>query len=1504
MWVLNRTEELVHLANLRRRGPLRARQLEQWHRIVYNLNRPRGQMDMIAANDAEWDDARSAFAALAAGPEAAADLLQGIALRLQRGVALRKMKLAGERKEAWRAWVLVNLRRGGGALHNFTKRTIEAPEMVPVLASGLRDASTQACVDADWAEWKLVWERLASVATSPWRNSAGNETGEKLPRPTALELRRAGRSFRSHTGVGADHFLPHWFAWLSDSLLGVMGGLMSAIEAMGVWPQQLQCVLMHLIPKEAGGRRPIGLVASFIRLWERVRAPLIRQWRIKSMRAYNWAAPGRSAERAAWLHSLADEVAKAKGMESATALIDLVKAFEHIPLSLLWRRGAEHGFPMAVLRLVLEICAAPRRLVFRGALSQTVSSLTAVVAGLVMAVDLMFLAIVNTMDELSVKFPEVGIITYVDDLTLRRAGPAELVKEELRLAVQECVRQLEEDCHMVVSRGRKWRGDEGKSVAVASTKRMRRILTPGFKAMGIRMVRQAKLLGVDFCPEKTKGVRRPAQLKRWGKALARRGRVRRLGERGGARVAATGLAPIARYGASVTGVACRVLRQLATITAEVFGPTGGRSATARLAVRGADTRIDIILRPVQAWLEEVWKGEVDPSDMEVAWKAAQGSTGLSSQPHRSATSSAAAYIAALARIGWKSPAFDAVLTREGHVIRVGEADVKMLMRLAVDDLQHMMAVDSEVARDFMDFTGSRGHHRVLPGAGDPDATPLLETNGPLRCHIAGSSAAESQLARVWRGGRFQVLKGRLIPWFLPAAMVLKGKLKRGGSSADRSTAAMVEGGWWTRARLYSSGLRSDPICHACGKAVGNLWHRMGECAGTADEREGRLGCAAWLLRKGKASLWDPLFSRGVPALPLVPPPPPARTEWGIGGRPADGAYAASGDVYTDGAVSGRWRRIMRAGWGIAALKDDADEVLWALHGTCPDVQPSVVRAELKAVLEALRVAVPPLRLHVDNLEVVIGFQLGEDWCVNPRRDGAELWRAIWGYMRDIGGGVDVLKVKAHTEIEEVEDGIITHRDRKGNMWADAEARKGAALAEGMSPTARARLELLKAIRWTHWARRLAASWTDDVGPDEGRQGDGGHRGDQQAGSKRKGTGGGLRHILWQQGGAIICRRCGREATTVQKVRLMHSSRCLGSAVGRLLVKTCLDPAALSRCCAVSRASLLQRGWVCRSAEDDDGRPDDRGDWYDEGEGDEMDERQDQDGSDGEHETSGTPAASSDRPPGQHLQASGGQADFFPSLAGEPSSSGHGQSSSSSTLLDIAAAAAEAAKGQEAYSDQEGLAEGSGSAKRRKKGNEDAHAAYAIWMDDPAWLYLPHLKRARPTDSSSSSCGGEVPQAGGSARKSGRLEGDAVQPRHSPSPRTTAASSSCRPGDAPTGNVGSYAARGSKRPAAPPDAPSEEASRRRIARPQAEDRPYGRRYLAQEADPVDAFDANGHRLAITGSLIWCLKCGRYAAKRLGKALTARCLEKADGVYASRLERLRQHRHPITNLPIVD
>ncbi len=224
---------------------------------------------------------------------------------------------------------------------------------------------------------------------------------------------------------------------------------------------------------------------------------------------------------------------------------------------------------------------------------------------------------------------------------------------------------------------------------------------------------------------------------------------------------------------------------------------------------------------------------------------------------------------------------------------------------------------------------------------------------------------------------------------------------------------------------------------------------------------------------------------------------------------------ATGDVYTDGALRGRWRRIMRAGWGVVVLVQGEMKVAWKMHGTCPDIYPSVLRAELTAVLNVLRVAMPPLRIYVDNAEVVKGFQQGEQWCVAPERDGGDLWREVWVRMGELEGEVEVVKVKAHTEEEEVGEGVITERDRFGNLHADAEAKRGARLAESLAPVGAARGELVKALRWLGWTRRFAAVWQPDAREEQEEGERAGGAVESQSGPRK---GAGLRHLVWERGG--------------------------------------------------------------------------------------------------------------------------------------------------------------------------------------------------------------------------------------------------------------------------------------------------------------------------------------------------------------------------------------------------
>ncbi len=79
---------------------------------------------------------------------------------------------------------------------------------------------------------------------------------------------------------------------------------------------------------------------------------------------------------------------------------------------------------------------------------------------------------------------------------------------------------------------------------------------------------------------------------------------------------------------------------------------------------------------------------------------------------------------------------------------------------------------------------------------------------------------------------------------------------------------------------------------------------------------------------------------------------------------------------------------------------------------------------------------------------------------------------------------------------------------------------------------------------------------------------------------------------------------------------------------------------------------------------------------------------------------------------------------------------------------------------------------------------------------------------------------------------------------------------------------------------------------------------GRRYTGLFADPADTLDASGHSLRITGPMIWCAKCGRYALRRVGKSLKSTCKGVAEGAYYTRLARLREGRHPLKNTALID
>ncbi len=811
---------------------------------------------------------------------------------------------------------------------------------------------------------------------------------------------------------------------------------------------------------------------------------------------------------------------------------------------------------------------------------------------------------------------------------------------------------------------------------------------------------------------------------------------------------------------------------------------------------------------------------------------------------------------------------------------------------------------------------------------------------------------------------------------------------------------------------------------------------------------------------------------------------------------------ATGDVYTDGALRGRWRRIMRAGWGAVMLKQGEERVAWRMHGTCPDVYPSVFRAELMAVLNVLRVAMPPLKIHVDNAEVVSGFQRGEEWCLAPERDGCELWKEVWERMREMDGEVEVLKVKAHTAEEEVGEGVITARDRYGNLHADAEARRGARLAESLSPVGAARSEFLKAVRWLGWVRRYAAMWKEDAREEEEERMVKGRVGEGQS-ELRKGAG--LRHLVWEKGLALTCRRCGRVADTDQKRRDLRSSRCQGTAVGRLLERTCHDVGAVERACVERRQDLLSRGWRPRRGGGDEAGGDPRmaGQGFNEetegsssheeevvaaGEGEAAGDHtawtEERSGRDGhaaaevaEAAARGSASAPAD-PAGGHsretlprrLGAGRSVTELWtedvPKKKARTGASASGEDSAARGCSPRPPRRKKECEGSSGIGDDETMA--SGGTMRGLDGPEVAAPSAQPPRKNrpgPTARPQPPTKRRRSVPShaweappaTGASCSSEATvgaQEGirhsgdpverldeghvvGGMRVPSELEDDDLpelpwsvalevqaelaerrrvlpsghQAARGSAPEVAAIGERADPGGSvmhevvdlwdedPFGYVQEDLAMqpglaravrgdGQRREGASPSALTRPSKERRTAFgaqwQESEDmglmdelvqdvwaegegraagadgdddglggaeedvvmagqgqrrkrqRPgppmqdetgegaagsatgtdvraepgqsrgagaFGRRYTGVVADPVDAADANGHQLRVTGPIIFCSRCGRYATRRVGRALKSQCGGVAGGAYASRLARMLNGKHPITGNPIV-
>ena len=126
----------------------------------------------------------------------------------------------------------------------------------------LQPLDQQQTVDEEGSGWVEIWQAGVTNPLPKWPQ----DLGAGLQVQTTDDFREACYTFPAATGLGWDKFHPRALARCSDATLSLFIMLLAMAERMGRWHSLIGVVMVVLLPKSDGGRRPIGLFPSIIRI--------------------------------------------------------------------------------------------------------------------------------------------------------------------------------------------------------------------------------------------------------------------------------------------------------------------------------------------------------------------------------------------------------------------------------------------------------------------------------------------------------------------------------------------------------------------------------------------------------------------------------------------------------------------------------------------------------------------------------------------------------------------------------------------------------------------------------------------------------------------------------------------------------------------------------------------------------------------------------------------------------------------------------------------------------------------------------------------------------------------------------------------------------------------------------------------------------------------------------------------------------------------------------------
>ncbi|CAK0899502.1 unnamed protein product, partial [Prorocentrum cordatum] len=202
-------------------------------------------------------------AAMAAVAVATADALAALASEARVEAAAPAAERSRRRHERFSKWVLDALEHGAGGRRAPRGWLEDELDMLGGPRAGQREVDA---VDGYWA--REVWS--LDDGLDGRRDFERQTDSEALPGPTAAEWLDAAKSFAKRTGTGVDCVSPRAFAQVSEATAEIFVDIGAAAEEWGGRPLAARASLIVMLPEPAGGWRPIGLLSSALRIWNKL----------------------------------------------------------------------------------------------------------------------------------------------------------------------------------------------------------------------------------------------------------------------------------------------------------------------------------------------------------------------------------------------------------------------------------------------------------------------------------------------------------------------------------------------------------------------------------------------------------------------------------------------------------------------------------------------------------------------------------------------------------------------------------------------------------------------------------------------------------------------------------------------------------------------------------------------------------------------------------------------------------------------------------------------------------------------------------------------------------------------------------------------------------------------------------------------------------------------------------------------------------------------------------